>query len=395
MLKKLRIQFICTMMTIVTVLLGIILGMVFHFASQTMENQSIRMLQSLASGPVNFDPPTEDAPNDVFPFFSVQLTRRGEIIAAGGIGMRIRQEQIPEITRLALETGETYGTLEAYALRFMITRSPGGQAIMFADISAELESQQSLKLTCIAAGAGGFFCFFLLSLLLSRWMVRPVEKAWNDQRQFIADASHELKTPLTVIMTNAELLQEKQQDPCSGSILTMSRQMRRLVEGLLELARVDNGAVKLSFTELNLTEIAENAALSFEALFFEQGLTLNTDIAPGIGLKGSAQHLRQVVDILLDNALKYTAPSGEVTLTLKRQGNHALLSVASPGQEISAGDLKKIFQRFYRIDEARSRTGSYGLGLSIAQSITEDHGGNIWAESREGINTFFVQLPIS
>lgn len=142
-----------------------------------------------------------------------------------------------------------------------------------------------------------------------------------------------------------------------------------------------------------MSGLVEDDLLLFEPLYFERELVLSASVEENIKIKGSASHLRQVLDILLDNAMKYSAPQGEVRLELKRQGNGCLLSVASPGDAISQQDLKNIFKRFYRLDKARSRDGSYGLGLSIAQGIVLEHGGRIWAESENGINTFCVHLP--
>ena len=139
---------------------------------------------------------------------------------------------------------------------------------------------------------------------------------------------------------------------------------------------------------------AASQSLPFEPVFFEAGLTLTTDIQPGITLRGSGQHLRQTADILLDNARKYAAPPGEVTVTLTQTGSRCRLTVSNPGPEISKEDLKNIFKRFYRSDTAHTQRGSYGLGLSIAQNIVLRHHGKIWAESKNGRNTFFVELPV-
>lgn len=173
----------------------------------------------------------------------------------------------------------------------------------------------------------------------------------------------------------------------------MSRQMRGLVESLLELARVDNGTAKMTLTALDFSGLVSDAVLPFEPLYFEKGLGLDCQIEEGIKLKGSESHLRQVMDILLDNAMKYSSPMGTVRIGLKRQGSHCLLSVSNPGEQISQEDLKNIFKRFYRIDKARSMNQSYGLGLSIAEEIVSAHRGRIWAESAAGLNTFYVLLP--
>ena len=218
------------------------------------------------------------------------------------------------------------------------------------------------------------------------------------QKLFVGAVTHELKTPLTVILTNAELLQEPEYDEQArsrfvDSIMTMSHQMRGLVESLLELARVDNGGQNMVFSRLNFSELVSDALLPFEPVYFEKGLTLESNVEENLFVRGSQQHLKQVADILLDNAAKYASADSTVRVILRRQGSHCLLSVASAGDAISKEDLKNIFKRFYRMDKARSMNHSYGLGLSIADSIVSKHGGKIWAESADGVNAFFVQLP--
>lgn len=397
MLKKLRMKFVCIMMTVVTVMLGIIIALVIHFTGQALENQSIRMLESLGSNPFQLSLSEEDGEQFHFPFFTVQIGRRGQMIATGG-NFNLSNEQLLDIIQLAMASEEQMGILENYSLRYRKSTSPSGLSILFADITSEQEAMSSLTISCLLIGAVSFLVFLAISLLLAQWAVKPVAKAWEQQRQFVADASHELKTPLAVIMTNAELLQlpeqEKSvQDQYAENILAMSRQMRTLVESLLDLARVDNGAVKTAFETLDMSRLVENSILPFEPLYFERELSLSTSIEKNISLRGSAAHLHQVVDILLDNALKYSTPHGRIQVRLEQHGHQCLLSVMSTGEPISPADLKNIFKRFYRIDKARSRNGSYGLGLSIAQSIVAEHDGKIWAESEMGINTFFVQLP--
>ena len=163
---------------------------------------------------------------------------------------------------------------------------------------------------------------------------------------------------------------------------------------MLEMARVDNGTVKMHFASMDFSELVRDAALSFQLLYEEKGMGLRCAVPDGIAVHGSEQHLYQVMDVLLDNALKYSAPNSMVSVDLVSAGKNCVLSVASNGEPISREDLKSIFKRFYRADKARAMNGSYGLGLSIAESIVEAHRGKIWAESENGFNTFFVQLPI-
>ena len=230
-------------------------------------------------------------------------------------------------------------------------------------------------------------------------MAERLQQTERQRREFIANISHELKTPLTVIMTNAELLNspgfdEARRSQFAAHILTMSRQMRRLIEEMLELARTDNGRSLSGFAPVDLSRLVSDALLPFEPVFFEKGLTLTSDIAPEVTVLGSGQHLRQVVDILLDNAQKYSDVPGEVTAVLTRQGSRCRLSVSNPGPALSKEELRSIFERFYRVDLAHTQRGSYGLGLSIARNIVAHHHVRIWAESKEGRVTFTVELPV-
>ena len=399
MIRKLRVKFICINMVIVTVMLLVILGMMLRFTRNNLEQQSIQVMQSVMEDRVYLGRPGELPKQAQLPYFYVSVNTLGELSASfGGYYDLTDTKSLQKIITLALNSKEQTGILEDYSLRFQKRSTPFGQTIVFVDMSSEIATMRSLTKTCVFIGVLGFAAFLGLSFLLAKWAVKPVETAWNQQRQFVADASHELKTPLTVILTNAELLQQPEYDEQArsrfvDSIMTMSHQMRGLVESLLELARVDNGGQSMAFSRLNFSELVDDALLPFEPVYFEKGLTLDSSVEENIFVKGSAQHLKQVADVLLDNAQKYAAAGSTVQVSLRRQGGHCLLSVASAGEEISREDLKNIFKRFYRIDKARSMNHSYGLGLPIAQSIVSRHNGKIWAESADGVNTFFVQLP--
>ena len=253
---------------------------------------------------------------------------------------------------------------------------------------------------CILIACVSLVVFFFISVFLAWWTVRPVEEAWKGQRQFVADASHELKTPLTVILANADMLQGSvgltgQTRQRVENIAAESHQMRGLVESLLELARADSGIPREQMSAMDFSAMTERALLTFEAVFFENGHPLTGTITPDLWVLGSSRHLSQVVDILLDNANKYAAPGGTVEVGLRQEDKgRCLLWVRSQGPAIAEEDLERIFRRFYRTDTARSSSGSYGLGLSIADGIVREHKGKIWAESgREG-NTFYVRLPL-
>ena len=400
MIKKLRRKFVCIVMAIVMLMVGGILGVVIYFTGTKMEMQSMNMMRAIATRPVQQDM-LGKAPSDEvrLPFFTVQVSNRGEMIAVGGGYFDLSdREYLQQIVNLAVNSTQDSGELAEYNLRYLKSISPMGISIVFADTATEAATLRSLIYSCVAIFLAATLVFLIISILLSRWAVKPVAQAWDQQRQFVADASHELKTPLAVIMANAELMQNEQlpiedSKKFSENILSTTYQMRSLVENMLEMARVDNGNLKMQFTQLNLSELVSDAVLSFQLLYEEKNMGLRCGAAENLFINGSEQHLYQVLDVLLDNALKYSTPNSEVTVELFSTGRNCLLTVASPGEPISKDELKNIFKRFYRADRARAMNGSYGLGLSIAQSVVEAHRGKIWAESNRGYNTFFVQLP--
>lgn len=401
MLKRLRVKFVCINMAIVAVMLAVILGLVLSSTKENLEKQSLQLLQSTALSVGRPGGPGEPRGETRIPWFAILIGYDGKTVATGNTLYDLSDEDfITYMVEQTQQSRQQTGVIDQYQLRFLKTESPGGQLLAFVDISTEISTMRTLLSSSIVIGLISFGLFFVISLFLARWAVKPVEKAWNQQRQFVADASHELKTPLTVVLTNAELLQDSRYEETERSrlvqsIRAMSMQMRGLVEGLLELARVDNGVVRTVFEQVELSRLVEEELLPFEPVFFEKGLELRSSVMEGLSMKGSAGHLRQVVGILLDNAAKYAQENSVVEVCLKRQGRYGLLTVATRGEPLSRQERKDIFKRFYRADKARSMDGSYGLGLPIAQGIVTDHGGKIWAESSGRINSFFVQLPLA
>ena len=388
MIRSLRRKFIAMTMAVFTALLCVIFGLVIHFTGQNLQTESIRFLRSAAADPLQPGPPGQVRQ----PCFIIRANPWGQSIQSTG-GFDLSDEQmLSDIVALAASAPEPLGVLDQYELRYFRSQSPTELTLVFMDISAERAAMRNLRLTCVGIGLLALGLFWAVSFLLARWAVRPVERAWEEQRQFVSDASHELKTPLTVILTSAELMQTDPDPQHPRSILAMSRRMRELVESLLELARVDNGAVRAAFGELDLSALVADELLPFEPLFFEGGLTLESQLEEGLRISGSDRHLRQVLTILLDNALRYSPENATVRVELTRQGSSALLTVANPG-ELTREQCRSIFRRFYRADPARTAGGS-GLGLAIAQGIVADHGGKIWADSREGTVTLNVSLPL-
>lgn len=417
MIRTLRRRFVATNMLLVSIVLLIVFAVQTFSAYQQAREQvyqihqmSLNLISKQHVDPAPgmpgfiFEHGRYEQPENTFfsiPTFSVEVDESHQIIRiAETPGVSVTEETAQALVDTALKQNSSHGTIPGQSLSYLYRFENNRRFFSFADNSSVADALKQQILTSLLVGALALLGFFLISLFLSKLSVAPVEKAWKQQRQFVADASHELKTPLTVITTNAELLHEpecgeERRQQCSSYILAMSRQMQGLVESLLHLARADDAEAKTALAPLDFSQLAEEATLPFEPLFFEHDLILECAIQPDIRVNGDTGKLRQVIEILLDNANKYSTPLTQVRLELKR-GSHGtcLLSVTNQGETISKDDLKNIFKRFYRVDAARSMNHSYGLGLPIAEAIVLAHKGKIWAESNDGVNTFFVRLPM-
>ena len=390
MIRRLRIKFVCINMVLVTAMLWAILAVVLHSTQAGLASESMRAMEAA----VLPGPQRPAGPGWGPRCFTLELGSGGELSASPGadsFGGEAWLRQVWEAAR-----GRQEGLLEEEGLRFRRVGPPERQKVVFADASGELAAMASLRRSCLLVGSGGFLAFLGLSILLARWAVGPVDQAWRRQQQFVADASHELKTPLTVILANAELLADPGctgGERLAGNILTVARQMRSLVERLLELARMDAGKGEAQ-EPVDLSQLVGDALLPFEPVFFEAGLTLESRVEAGIWVRGSGMQLAQAADILLDNARKYAAPGSAVSLRLERTGRWCLLRVATAGEPLTRQERQDVFKRFYRADPVRAREGGCGLGLSIAQSIAAAHRGRIWAESGPAGNVFLIRLPV-
>jgi len=399
MIKRLRVKFVIINMAMITIMLCVIFGLVYHFTRDNLETESVSMMKSIAADPFQLGRPDAQSPELRLPYFTIQLGPRGELVSTGGGFYDLSdREFLKDLIEESVGSRNETGIVEEHNLRFCRVSTPMGTVLVFSDMSSENSTLDSLVKISVVIGLFSFLVFLCISIILSRWAVKPVAAAWLQQKQFVADASHELKTPLTVIMTNAELLQSDQfpdseRKNFSQSILIMSRQMKMLVENMLELAKSDAEQTRQQMKPVDLSKLILDTAISFEGVFVEKGLTVESTVEPGITVNGWEQTLQQVVDILLDNAQKYSSPGGNTEVYLYSCGqSRCQLKVSNPGAEIPSEELKKIFRRFYRMDKARSRDGSFGLGLSIAESIVSQHKGKIWAESKGGMNTFIVEL---
>lgn len=299
------------------------------------------------------------------------------------------RELVEEAGLLAAAAGEETGTLSLYGmeLRFLKSRGEDGVwSIAFLDRSKEISTLRQLVLVSLIIGAFSLAAVLAVSVALAAWAVKPVEAAWKRQKEFVADASHELKTPLTAIAANVDLVLSNPGDTVGHQrrwleyVREETDRMGKLVSSLLYLAKVDSAqdAPEQLFSRLSLSDVAEGVCLSMESAVFEAGKQLTTDLQPNVFCQGSEDSLRQVTAILLDNALKNAREGTDVAVSLRQERGRAVLTVSNLGRPIPPEDRERIFERFYRADKSRDRqTGGFGLGLAIAKSIVEQHRGSI------------------
>ena len=315
----------------------------------------------------------------------------------------IAEDVLDEVEDELSERGDGSGFLSAFDL-FYVKRSVGGATyVAFADASSA-SSWQTLALTLAGVGAAALAAFLVISVFFARWALEPVEAAWEQQQRFVADASHELKTPLTVILANMSILRSHpersiaSQNQWVESTQTEAEHMQELVCDMLDLAKpaAPRAHAERSFENVNLTELMEKDLLQFESVAFERSIKLTASIDPNVSISGDPSRLHRLASTLIDNACKYANEGGTIAITLRRCARHVELSVRNTGTPIAPEDLPHVFDRFYRADKARTRTqGSYGLGLAIAREIAEEHGGTIAVASAPCEGTVFtVQLPM-
>lgn len=329
--------------------------------------------------------------------FSVRLDESGNVLEMIGLDA---PADVPADSEAMIEQirHEPAGAGEIAGYRYVWLRRAYGSIIALADTRQVGQVRTRLLMTTLGIGALAFLALTLCSAGLTKWLVGPVSESFEKQKRFISDASHELKTPLSIISANAEVLEDEiGENTHLRYIRSESARMATLVRSLLTLAQLDAVRSPAALVPIDLTRALLTVALPFESVAFEQHKSYTLDIAEGLTLTGDEERIKQLFVILLDNALKHAPEGGEITASARLDGDCAHLQVTNTGEGIPEAEREKIFQRFYRADASRSTdTGGFGLGLSIARSIAAEHHGRIWVESEEGkYASFHVTLPVS
>lgn len=437
MIRKLRIKFIVMAMIAVFVLLGIVVAGMNLFNYQSVLKDAEETLQYLASnrgifpdlGPDENGEPAfpenrddddrngddrqgekEDDNNDrrfipkgMSPetpyesrFFSVLLTTDGTIQMTDVRRIAsVTEEQASEYALQVLKGNETQGFISDYM--FLRTDEDGFVRVTFLDCGRKLESFRTFLLISLITSAAGYVLFFFVIFFYSKRITKPVAESYEKQKQFITDAGHEIKTPLAIIKADADVLEmDLENNEWVEDIQNQTKRLTALTNDLVSLARMEEGKSAVTFAEFSLSEAVEEECAAYLMLAQTEEKELVQDIQQGVFLNGDERAIRRLVNIFLDNAMKYSPEKTEIRVSLKKTGKQIHLSVFNRTREmINKENLSRMFDRFYRMDASRnSETGGHGIGLSMAKAITEAHGGKISAVSGDGMSlSMEVVLP--
>lgn len=272
--------------------------------------------------------------------------------------------------------------------------------IAFNNLGASSGNLVVFAVSVLGALTLGIIVYFLFSLFLARIALRPVEDSWKKQKQFVADASHELKTPLSVILANTDILASHKDETVESQMKWVENtraeavRMAELVNQLLFLAKNDDG-LKVQMQDVNFSNCVEGIVLGYDAVFYEKQHKFSYEVTPDVWVVGNEGQLKQLVTILLDNANKYSKGEGNITLRLQNNGKHCTLTVANDSEQLSEEQLSHLFDRFYTVDNSRNKNnGGNGLGLNIAQVICQTHNGSIRVSCENGRTAFDVTFPL-
>ena len=324
-------------------------------------------------------------------FYSVEFDSSGEVASVdSGRNDRIDENELVAAAREAAASRKETGRTGRFL--FIVERRGDGTFVAFIDSSVTDDSLTTLLKYELIVGGAALVMIFFLSLFLSSRIIKPLEENDKRQKQFVSDAGHELKTPISVISANTEILSRQGDNEWLSNIRYETERMGSLVRDLLRLSRAEN-AERVS-EKVDLSRLVEGEELPFETVAFERGATIEADIKDGVTVNGDEGQLKQLTAILLDNAIRH-GTGGKIALSLGADHRSAILRVTNDGEEIPKEVRDRLFERFYRRDEARGDDDSFGLGLAIAKAIAEAHRGSIGVGCRDGKVEFTVTLPLA
>ncbi|WP_297131368.1 sensor histidine kinase [Terrisporobacter sp.] len=397
MFKKLRTRFILINMTLLSIVFITIFGTIYFITNNSINRDIEMTIDSLMN---NRGPKQKPNLGNIV----VEVDEKGNIINyLAHLNSEVSTDELQNYVNTALKSNSDSSKIKINDESFMYTKKSFDNYYKIVFLNITYEENLKLRLLQIFTITGGLSLVILLfiSIYLTDKSIQPIKDTFEKQKQFIADASHELKTPLTIIKTNTSLILSNPEDTIKNQskwikyIESQSDRMSNLVNEMLSLAKLDIEENKLILSSIDISKIIENMLISFDAIIFENNISLEENITKNIFINGNEESIRKLFSILMDNAIKYTNLKGKISVDLYLDRAKAILEIKNTGEGIDREHLDKIFERFYRIDNSRARdTGGYGLGLSIAKSIVDQHKGKIYAKSKlNNYTTFIVEVP--
>ena len=331
-------------------------------------------------------------------YFSVSLDSSGAVLSCDmSYIAAVTEDEAVSYADEAYRSGSERGFCGSY--RFLRSDRDDGTLMIFLDRTRDIETFRGFLRSSVLISAAGLTAVFLLITLLSSRIVRPISESYEKQKRFITDAGHEIKTPITIIDADAEVLGMDIGDDNEWltDIRKQTKRLAGLTSDLIYLAKMEEGSAlpQAKLIEFPLSDVASECAGSFSGIAKAQGKSFDVDIAPGITMKGEEKSVTQLINILLDNAMKYSTDGGRVSAKLSRSGRSIRLSVSNDAPPMSRDDIAHMFDRFYRADKSRAaKTGGYGIGLSVAKAVAESHKGKISAkQDADGVLTITAVFP--
>lgn len=425
MINRLRKKFIVAAIVAVFLVLALLIGAINVFNYRSLVSDADATLQILADNKGSFPrqmfreqnrpsgmqlPPDEGGGGPAF-------GRRGGIgelayqsrfftasFDEGGLSrlnleslVSLTEEEAAALAQSVYASGRERGFSGEY--RYRRASCDGEILLLFLNCERELATFRGFLYASIGVSLAGTLAVFLLLLPLSGRIVRPIAESYAKQKRFITDAGHELKTPITIIRADAEVLQSELdgENEWLADIRKQTQRLAELTADLIYLSRMEEENAALQMQPLSLSELVDETAQSFQALARSKGKRFSASVASGLRVSGDEKALAKLVSILLDNAMKYSPEGGTVELTLEQSGRSARLSVKNSTAPMEKGNADRLFERFTREDRSRSsESGGFGLGLAIAKAVTEAHRGRIRAESEDGLSlTVTAELPLA
>ena len=402
MLRQLKIKFIAITMILVSIILLFVFTLMYQSNVNATYDKSVEDLKTISTLDISkfSEPQTNKVLKELqfIPLFIVNIDESGVILSQIKSNISMDDESFKSIVKIAHESQEDIGTIKSMDIRYYKKHFSLYEKISFIDISRDNNSLDNLFVVFIMTGVMTLIFFFFIILFLSNWALLPVEKTWNQQKQFIADASHELKTPLTVLLANMDILENNKSDTIQSQIKWIqaskqeAKQMKNLIEEMLFLAKSDANRVDNSKTTINVSDTLFSLILSMEVIAFEKNVIINyaSTIDENLYAVANEKQLMSLLSILLENASKYAYEETSITVKLKREQSKIKFEINNYGPVIPKNDIAHIFERFYRVDKSRNKEhGGYGLGLSIAKKITDENNMKISVESSVEKGTTF------